>query len=353
MNKIPWFDMSDPAIIAYLDDSDNSMVNMLIKRAKRKIKKQEKIHGGSLLKEGLEKFGLMEKGSPSESAFRKLLSCKRSELFSDRRYMNYSQKHSRGIRKYNSKKEGFGYLFDYDTLIKDFKFNGKNGRAELLRSSRTVICPYCDRAYITYYINDKNNKYTGQLDHFYPKSQYPLFALSLFNFVPSCASCNQTKTDGSTDILYPYSEDSEGIMSFHAKPNGRDGTEEYAQNLIDLWLGRRKANINIEIEVDDTSEQGKRMRNNINVFSLKEMYQAHSGIVNEMYLRNRIYNDGNFLKTACDLSVRLGLPLITEEELEAFLYGYQLNGFAFAHDRPLSKLTNDILREIKSINRTT
>lgn len=75
------------------------------------------------------------------------------------------------------------------------------------------VCPFCNRQYITSWEDmKKEKKSTADLDHFFPKSEYPLFALSLFNFVPSCQVCNsRMKLDHFMDDdgnrpIYPYEE---------------------------------------------------------------------------------------------------------------------------------------------------
>ena len=39
-----------------------------------------------------------------------------------------------------------------------------------------------------------------QFDHFYNKSKYPLLAISFYNLVPVCGTCNHTK--GKNDVDY-------------------------------------------------------------------------------------------------------------------------------------------------------
>jgi len=53
-------------------------------------------------------------------------------------------------------------------------------------------CVYCNRAYIGVITNKA--KWRPQLDHFFPKSTYPLLRLSIYNLLPSCPQCNSTKS---------------------------------------------------------------------------------------------------------------------------------------------------------------
>lgn len=71
----------------------------------------------------------------------------------------------------------------------------KWSRHQLLTSLGVRVCPYCQRNYITSYTleenkEDKVEKTTADLDHFYSKKDYPFLALSLYNFIPSCSICN-------------------------------------------------------------------------------------------------------------------------------------------------------------------
>ena len=61
-------------------------------------------------------------------------------------------------------------------------------------------CNYCNMSYINTFkfINHEGiteTKRIYELDHFIPKSKCSLFALSLYNFVPSCKVCNHLKSD--------------------------------------------------------------------------------------------------------------------------------------------------------------
>lgn len=62
-------------------------------------------------------------------------------------------------------------------------------------------CYYCNMSYINIfeYVKKKDKtiqkRQTYDLDHFIPKSVCSLFALCLYNLVPSCKVCNQLKSD--------------------------------------------------------------------------------------------------------------------------------------------------------------
>lgn len=68
-------------------------------------------------------------------------------------------------------------------------------------------CHYCDSAYAgVFYENESTEsgkRRTFDVDHFFPNAQYPMFSLSLYNFVPSCQICN-SRVKGSSNFLQFY-----------------------------------------------------------------------------------------------------------------------------------------------------
>ena len=68
---------------------------------------------------------------------------------------------------------------------------GKKNNIELSKALRLTVCPYCNRGFI----NNRGDRESGrQFDHFFSKDETPYFALSLYNLVPSCSTCNHTKS---------------------------------------------------------------------------------------------------------------------------------------------------------------
>lgn len=81
-------------------------------------------------------------------------------------------------------------IFDYEKLV------SKSGLAySLTRDLNVNVCPYCNRSYVHTVFDfddnsDRPNVIRPELDHFFPKSKYPMFALSIYNLIPSCHICN-------------------------------------------------------------------------------------------------------------------------------------------------------------------
>ena len=201
-------------------------------------------------------------------------------------------------------------------------------RKKIIDSKNISVCPYCNRNYIssTYKFLQCNNcnqellvidgtekeclgckqeingqtkvVNTAQLDHFFPKDSYPLFAVSFYNLIPSCYSCNHVKSN--KDLEYsPYD------TSFSIKIISYDS---------DFKIG-------------------------IGDLGIEELYQSHIDVVNELIWKKEVYTD----------SYREGLSKILNQtdlelsaaELNRFITGYYTDKENYGK-RPLSKMVTDI-----------
>ena len=73
-------------------------------------------------------------------------------------------------------------------------------------------------------------------------------------------------------------------------------------------------------------------------------YQSHNDYLNELIKKAYIYNDSR-IKELYDL---LGNTVSSEEELYRLIFGNYID-YSNINSRPLSKLTQDILKELKII----
>ena len=137
----------------------------------------------------------------------------------------------RKARNRNGKEFYERKFLDYDFFsadIAEYLMNNENSDLYTINT-----CFYCNRTYINNYIEYTTGRKKKQfdLDHFIPKSECPLFALSLYNLVPSCQVCNSriklskvyyseiTKTDD-LEKLFPTSEnyDFDNSLKFRILP---------------------------------------------------------------------------------------------------------------------------------------
>lgn len=92
----------------------------------------------------------------------------------------------------------------------------KGDNISLLENLGVVVCPYCNRDYI----NSRGNSFGANFDHFFDKDDFPFFALSLYNLIPSCATCNRIKGNDSIDFC-PFDTASEANFHFEVAPRSK------------------------------------------------------------------------------------------------------------------------------------
>ena len=190
----------------------------------------------------------------------------------------------------------------------------------LLKELDIKVCPYCNRQY-TFTIEDE--KISPELDHFLPKSQYPYLALSFYNLMPACAVCNHTKSEQTID-KHPYFDGFNDDYRFKIK------TKKGREDSLDWALEK-----DIEVDFTDTNE-------NIKVFALKDLYNEHIDYVEEIIDKAQAYHYG-YYNSLIDSYKGLGKQ---PEEIDRFVWGNYLEN-AKHEKRPLSKLTKDVLEQLK------
>lgn len=92
-----------------------------------------------------------------------------------------------------------------------------------LKELNQIVCPYCNANFIqtlqaTKVLKGAASRAMADLDHFLPKSIFPIFAITLSNLVPSCMYCNQRfKSNHYTNFqnyFSPFDEELQNSMTF-------------------------------------------------------------------------------------------------------------------------------------------
>lgn len=213
-------------------------------------------------------------------------------------------------------------IFDYTNIIKSQE-NNKSLRVRIVKASAIEICPYCNRQYINVFEKQsgKGEIVIPQLDHFYPQSKYPLYALSLYNFVPSCASCNLGKNDKTNELIYPFTK------------NAKEENQQPYFKIKSEDLDHLRGNVPPEIDYAFIDSDKK---NHADALHHKNMYQNHSVFAQRLLQRQRLYNPSYIAQ------VKEFFPKLSDEEIREILFGFSGNLEELKH-KPLSKLAHDIL----------
>lgn len=223
----------------------------------------------------------------------------------------------------------------FDVMIKEYKkFTVKADNTydayQLAESLHVNVCPYCNRNY-TFTIKSKNGSTRPQFDHFYDKATYPILALSFYNLIPSCPTCNSSikgrKQFSLKTHMHPYVEgfDDKAHFTLHVK----DSSFYYDEKGFDIELSTNDA----------------KAKKNIKDFALEAIYKNHKDIVLELIQKSYMYNESYIEELMKNYE---GTLFKNEEDLLRLIFG----GYISDEDlgkRPLSKLTKDILEQLEII----
>jgi hypothetical protein len=165
-----------------------------------------------------------------------------------------------------------------------------------------------------------------EFDHFFPKSIYPFFALSIYNLIPSCTICNQKcKHDTMLDFnLNPYEIEEGDLFRFSYNLKSIDELEVVVKP------------VNGEEAICDVAKKL------LDIFHIQDIYDGHSKLelkdiydfaykYSPTYLENLLKMTNNKLH-------------VTVEDAYRMLFGteYKIKNY---HNRPFSKFKKDLLKE--------
>lgn len=202
------------------------------------------------------------------------------------------------------------------------------------------ICPYCNRLYITTAMrNEGAPPVRPELDHYRSKSQYPFFALSILNLIPSCGVCNHIKGDKTQEILYPYVEEMGKDYCFRTEPIAE------ISYLTSTRVSKEDFDLTFK-QMRDTMSTAKKIRaqNSIKLLQLEALYSAHREYVSDMIFQRYIFTDSMIQ----DLMRQFPALFKSEEEVRSMLLMMELNQEKWGK-RPLAKLTHDITVELDEL----
>ena len=185
----------------------------------------------------------------------------------------------------------------------------------LVQNTGLTVCPYCNRDYI----NSRSEELAGaQLDHFYPRSKYPVFSVCLYNLIPSCWNCNRIKQDKMQKFASPFDEevDWENSVRF---------------TYIPLDVKRKK------IVIDSIQP----VRNNIKTMQIETAYQIHEMEVNELLDKVQMYQETQLE----EFNKVLGEVGLTEQDMKTMVFGPEITEENM-RKKPLGKMLRDLEREL-------
>jgi hypothetical protein len=205
-------------------------------------------------------------------------------------------------------------------------------------------CVYCNRNYTLDFKNLNNSR--AQLDHWFPKANFPILALSFYNLIPSCQSCNHIKGDG-TKLIKKILKN-ENATNLEIQKWWKEDALKYLNHpYIDkndfkfTWFFVNNFNdTNVEIR-----EKCNKTKNTLEFNKTKEIYNTSS----EKELKDLLDLRYKYSKNYLDILNKTfeGLNL-SKEEAYRMIFGIETKEEDY-HKRPFSKFKHDIIEELKNI----
>ena len=224
------------------------------------------------------------------------------------------------------------YVFCYD------KFSQHKKTVQLLMDMDVPVCPYCNRQY-TFTVSGETGISRPQFDHYLPKSEYPYFAVSLLNLVPSCGLCNQSKSAKDEKVLYPYSDEMGEDVVFRTK----------MITGFNYLLGDKNAIDDFEVLLEPVNKELKeefleKLENSKKHFHLLELYNGHKDYILYLFRKNYVFS-ADYLELLCQ---QFPYMFSNKEDIKHLMYLMEIDKEHWGRNS-LSKLTHDIDLEMRDV----
>ena len=193
---------------------------------------------------------------------------------------------------------------------------------DLVNELNIKTCPYCNRQFIHSF--EANRAERPELDHFYPKALYPMFCLSFYNLIPVCHSCNHVKWEDEIGVN-PYSR-AFGSRFVITDKNGQKVSPSKVYRMTEKEM---------RLRLDGKSAEEAM---NSQVLGLENVYDRHTDYVKELIDKSMAY-DAHARQALVNSFQGAGYH---SRQVYDFVWGKHLADAEY-EDRPLSKLTKDVL----------
>lgn len=223
-------------------------------------------------------------------------------------------KSKNGKKVYSDK---YKFLYDSYYRIANASNNNISMRVNIVKNTGVTVCPYCNRDYI----NCRGEKTSGaQLDHFFNKARFPIFAISLYNLVPVCGNCNRIKSDKLLQFVSPF-----------------DNSINWQEDIFFSYKFIKLKDVEITIRGNN-----KNLQNNIEAMGISKAYQIHGNLVLELIENLQIYN-----KTQNqEIKEVFSKIELTDSEIKKAIFGPEITKECM-RTKPLGKMMSDLHKKMK------
>lgn len=213
-------------------------------------------------------------------------------------------------------KKVYKILYDAYKSVANSEKIGSSMRVRIVKNTGLTVCPYCNRDYI----NCRAENVSGaQLDHFFSRSEFPVFAVCLYNLIPVCSNCNRVKNIKPLEFASPF-----------------DKSINWQKDITFSYSGSTLKDIKIIINSSGS------LQNNIDGMRINEAYQIHGIDVLELIEKKQMYNDTQ----KQEFKEVLSKVNLTDLEMKKIIFGPEITKDSL-RTKPLGKMLNDLHKKLK------
>lgn len=246
-------------------------------------------------------------------------------------YLVTTKKDKIGLGQIHKFVEDIKAVFNYD-WFNSLEPSEQYSTYTLTKNLKVRSCIFCNRTFtVTRVSTSKGKLMKPQLDHWYPKSKFPLLAISFYNLIPCCTYCNSSvKGDNELNLqdhIHPY------ILETISDDFSFGYYHEKTINDYVIYIKKSK------------TASGKSIRT-LKELKIDQMYNAHIMELEDMIKLKKAYSK-EYIKNMAAFFPESGL---SERETFRILFGIE-NEIKNYHLMPMSKFKNDILCELGIIEK--
>lgn len=217
-------------------------------------------------------------------------------------------------------------------IIKALNFDRFREKYSPLISEYTGVktCPYCNAMLTVPIVNSQNKKKARyHLDHYFPKSKFPLLSISFFNLIPSCGQCNIVKSSKTPKLGVDF-------HLYYDSPNDNDFIFHIPDEIVaDFLSSKIKAN---KLKITFGEKNNKKAKVHDENFSITSLYHSQIDVAEELLQKSQAYSPSKI----AELATLMNLPEAVVQRMIIGSYADKED----IHKRPLTKMIQDISRQL-------
>ena len=220
-----------------------------------------------------------------------------------------------------------GEYFNY----RNYFYQDKKFAYEVAKLMEVNTCVYCNRQYTMTVVDSGTGEQLvrPEFDHWFPQTDYPDFAISYYNLIPSCYLCNSLlKHDAPMSLdkhVHPYIDRKTG----------------FSFTYVPISSGHA---VDVKIDSHQPKTYQRKVAETLRLLKIKQIYGMHSDFELKDLLDLAQANPPDYIDVLVnDVAKDLGM---NEEDAYRILFGTEQREEDFLK-RPMSKFKSDVIKKIR------